>query len=104
MSWPGRRSSAEDADGRRRRGAVRGRRAAPAGRSELAVEHADLQDRVEELADQLADAERPPARPPRRSSGRSAGSTAAERDAAEAADARDRAQAAVDHLVEQAPG
>jgi len=70
---------------------------------QLALEHADLQDRVEELADQLAEAERhagEAAAALKRAQRRSA---AAEREAAEAADARDRALAAVEHLAEQAP-
>jgi DNA repair exonuclease SbcCD ATPase subunit len=70
---------------------------------ELAARHAELQQRVEELADQLAEAERETAdaavslkRAQRRS-------TAAEREAAEAAEVRDRAAA---HLadLQQADG
>jgi DNA repair exonuclease SbcCD ATPase subunit len=71
---------------------------------ELAVEHADLQARVEDLADQLADAERHAAEAAAALKRAQRRSTAAEHEAAEAAEARDRARAAVEHLREQAPG
>jgi DNA repair exonuclease SbcCD ATPase subunit len=69
----------------------------------LAVEHADLQARVEELADQLADAERDAAEAAAALKRAQRRSAAAEREAAEAAEARDRALVAVEHLEEQAP-
>jgi DNA repair exonuclease SbcCD ATPase subunit len=70
---------------------------------ELAVEHADLQARVEELADQLADAER--------AAGEAAAALkraqrrrgAAEREAEEAADAAERAAAHVAQLEAHGP-
>jgi DNA repair exonuclease SbcCD ATPase subunit len=70
---------------------------------ELAVEHADLKARVEELADQLAAAERDAgeaAAALKRAQRRSA---AAEREAVEAAEARDRATAHVEHLQARGP-
>jgi hypothetical protein len=70
---------------------------------QLALEHADLQDRVEELADQLAEAERHAGEAAAALKRAQRRSSAAEREAADAADARDRALAAVEHLVEQAP-
>ena len=70
---------------------------------QLALEHADLQDRAEELADQLAEAERHAGEAAAALTRAQRRSSAAEREAADAADARDRALAAVEHLVEQAP-
>jgi hypothetical protein len=71
---------------------------------ELAVEHADLQARVEELADQLADAERHAAEAAAALKRAQRRSTASEREAAEAADARDRAVAHAEQLAAEGPG
>lgn len=70
---------------------------------QLALEHADLQSRVEELADELAEAERHAAEAAAALKRAQRRSSAAEHEAADAADARDRALAAVEHLMEQAP-
>jgi hypothetical protein len=70
---------------------------------QLALEHADLQSRVEELADELAEAERHAAEAAAALKRAQRRSAAAEHEAADAADARDRALAAVEHLMEQAP-
>jgi hypothetical protein len=70
---------------------------------QLALEHADLQSRVEDLADELAEAERHAAEAAAALKRAQRRSAAAEHEAADAADARDRALAAVEHLMEQAP-
>ncbi|MGY1826879.1 MULTISPECIES: hypothetical protein [unclassified Blastococcus] len=72
--------------------------------AELAAREQELRARVDELADQLADAERQAgdaAAALRREERRRAG---AERDAAEAAEARDRAVAGLASLSDEAPG
>jgi hypothetical protein len=70
---------------------------------ELAVEHADLTARVEDLADQMAAAERDAAEVAAALKRAQRRSAAAEREAAEAAEARDRAAAHVEHLEARAP-
>jgi DNA repair exonuclease SbcCD ATPase subunit len=71
---------------------------------ELAVEHADLQARVEDLADQLAEAERAAgeAAAALKRAQRRRGAT--EREAEEAADAAERAAAHVEQLDSAGPG
>jgi DNA repair exonuclease SbcCD ATPase subunit len=91
---------AEAAAGEARSAADEHRRQA----GELAARHADLEGRVEELADQLAAAERDAAEAAAAHKRAQRRSAAADREAAEAADARDRALAAVHHLQEQGPG
>ncbi len=70
----------------------------------LAVEHADLRARVDELADELADAERHAAEAAAALKRAQRRSAAPERDAAEAAEARDRPVAAAAHLEAETPG
>ena len=70
----------------------------------LAVEHADLQARVEELADQLADAERHAAEAAAALKRAQRRSSAAEHEATEAADARDRAVGQLEQLQASGPG
>jgi hypothetical protein len=70
---------------------------------ELAARHTALQARVEELADQLADAERETAEAAAGLKRVQRRSTAAEREAAEAAEARDRAVAHAEQLAAQVP-
>jgi hypothetical protein len=65
---------------------------------ELTARHEELQARVEELADQLADAEREAAETATALKREERRRAAAQRDAAEAAEARDRAVARVEHL------
>jgi hypothetical protein len=65
---------------------------------ELATRREELQARVEELADQLADAEREAADAGTALKREERRRTAAEREAAETAEARDRALARVEHL------
>lgn len=65
---------------------------------QLALEHADLQNQVEELADQLAEAERHAAEAAAALKRAQRRSSAAEHEATEAADARDRAVAHLEQL------
>lgn len=66
---------------------------------ELTARREELQARVEELADRLADAEREVAEAATVLKREERRRAAAEREAAEATEARDRAQARVDHLA-----
>lgn len=70
---------------------------------QLAREHAELQTRVEELADQLAEAERHAAEAAAALKRAQRRSSAAEHEAADAADARDRAEAHLEQVHAAGP-
>lgn len=70
---------------------------------QLALEHAELQNQVEELADRLAEAERHAAEAAAALKRAQRRSSAAEHEAAEAADARDRAEAHLEQLQAAGP-
>ena len=100
-------SRAQEAADDARAAAEEARSAAEEQRREaeaLAVEHADLQARVEDLADQLADAERHAAEAAAALKRAQRRSSAAEHEAAEAAEARDRAVGHLEQLQASGPG